>query len=346
MSLKLDHSFYVNWLSESNVMLPLREGLYYAVGVHPDSMGSTLPDVKIKVERLECTIRAARVMEDHDDSVKEYFENILKGNEIISRRHFSSLMYQYISDFPQELFSAYKQAVGVPLKLENSSPIRRVYDEYAKFDLWTLRVACSLVSHMHPKSAALDVIAGRIACGNKELIQRVLYLPHACTSLFPNIDLYEYNYQLVLAAIKASRLKCFEEDVGGIRRKSVIPANFLDWANSKKITFHPTLEELVRDYTPQNAAPRMLSKEQKLRLDQEDKQKTQECAKKIWEKEPNKTIASMCKNEEVLSFCRQYKEKTHRKWVSEVAPPTVKGKRGRPRKNATQETLQEDNFNL
>ena len=73
------------------------------------------------------------------------------------------------------------------------------------------------------------------------------------------------------------------------------------------------------------------------RKDQQDKRKCQEIARRIWGARPQMTIAEMCRQREILidGNGKAYSGKnTLRSWLSKVAPPTVKGRRGRPRKQA------------
>ncbi len=60
----------------------------------------------------------------------------------------------------------------------------------------------------------------------------------------------------------------------------------------------------------------------------------QNIAAYLWKESPDMTIADMVKRDEVqrLGGGGHYSEKTLRKWLSQVAPPSVKGRRGRPPK--------------
>lgn len=78
--------------------------------------------------------------------------------------------------------------------------------------------------------------------------------------------------------------------------------------------------------------------ETKLRTVQIDKPVCQAIARTLWDISPQMTIADMCKHDAVQRYGngRLYKgEHTLRDWLSEVAPPEVKGKRGRPKKSET-----------
>lgn len=58
----------------------------------------------------------------------------------------------------------------------------------------------------------------------------------------------------------------------------------------------------------------------------------------LWKQHPDMTITSMVKHEVIQKFCGadHYGEEAVRRWLSAVAPPAVKEKRGRPRKNGTE----------
>lgn len=255
MFLKLDRAFYIDWLSK-NKKTAIQDGLHYVIGVHPDSMGTTLPDIKIKVECLEAHIRSLKDRASCSKEEECKFSKIIKDEVIVSPKDFAFLMYQCVSDFPKALREAYVHITGSQLELEENSPIRLVYKEYAKLDLWTLREACCLVSHMHPESDALNTMVGQ----NKELVQRCLFLPHTYTYLFPNAGLYKTNLNLAVTAIRAGKLKLAINEGGLYGAKannptdssSVIPIQFLKWASTKNIKFHSALEELVLRYSSDN----------------------------------------------------------------------------------------------
>jgi hypothetical protein len=57
-------------------------------------------------------------------------------------------------------------------------------------------------------------------------------------------------------------------------------------------------------------------------------------AASIWRMEPDRTIASMCKDERLkLGDAAFYDEVTVKRWIQQVAPPHVSARRGRPKKN-------------
>lgn len=72
----------------------------------------------------------------------------------------------------------------------------------------------------------------------------------------------------------------------------------------------------------------------KLRENQRIRIACQQIAMAIWRKEPNRTIASMVKDERIreLGGGGYYFPETVREWISKVAPAHVRQKRGRPRK--------------
>lgn len=79
-----------------------------------------------------------------------------------------------------------------------------------------------------------------------------------------------------------------------------------------------------------------ISKTKPLSPMQMDKQLCQEAAKKLWAQYPNMTIAAMCRRHEIQQAGgKNYTDKTLRSWLSPVAPPHVRAKRGRPKKDET-----------
>lgn len=81
-----------------------------------------------------------------------------------------------------------------------------------------------------------------------------------------------------------------------------------------------------------------LEPETKLRSNQLDRSVCQAIARTLWDIYPQMTIADMCKHEVIQRYGngKLYKgEHTLRDWLSDVAPPEVKGKRGRRKKSET-----------
>lgn len=60
----------------------------------------------------------------------------------------------------------------------------------------------------------------------------------------------------------------------------------------------------------------------------------QQMAMQLWKEHPQRTIAEMARDEKLLTYsgAAHYTPGALRKWLSEVAPVNIKGKRGRPRK--------------
>lgn len=73
----------------------------------------------------------------------------------------------------------------------------------------------------------------------------------------------------------------------------------------------------------------------KMRRNQETRIACQQIAKAIWQDEPDRTIASVVKDELIQKYGNGgfYVDETVRDWVKVVAPPHVRGRRGAPRKN-------------
>jgi hypothetical protein len=71
----------------------------------------------------------------------------------------------------------------------------------------------------------------------------------------------------------------------------------------------------------------------KLRTSQRTRVACQEIAKVLWRDVPETTITDMIDHEAIIRFGGggYYEEKTRRKWLSQVAPPEVREKRGRPK---------------
>jgi hypothetical protein len=74
---------------------------------------------------------------------------------------------------------------------------------------------------------------------------------------------------------------------------------------------------------------------EKIRPNQEARIACQQIAKGIWRKEPDRTIASVVRDELIQEFggARPYEDETVREWIKVVAPQHVRDRRGAPRKN-------------
>lgn len=83
-----------------------------------------------------------------------------------------------------------------------------------------------------------------------------------------------------------------------------------------------------------SSPPPAPSKAKALRPMQMDKQLCQNAAKNLWGKHPNMTIAEMYRHNDIRQAGgKNYTDKTLRTWLSPVAPPHVRAKRGRPKKD-------------
>lgn len=76
-----------------------------------------------------------------------------------------------------------------------------------------------------------------------------------------------------------------------------------------------------------------------MRPNQAAKAACQQIAKAIWNEAPERTIASVVKDDLIQKYggAQRYVEATVREWVREVAPLAVSDRRGRPRKNGSKE---------
>lgn len=88
-----------------------------------------------------------------------------------------------------------------------------------------------------------------------------------------------------------------------------------------------------QDNDEQEATNSILEEPSSLRSNQKTKLVAQEIAIQMWKESPGRTIAEMMRDEIILKYsgASHYGESALRKWLSEVAPLEVKGKRGRPR---------------
>lgn len=67
---------------------------------------------------------------------------------------------------------------------------------------------------------------------------------------------------------------------------------------------------------------------------------SQQIASQLWKEHPDRTIAEMMRDEIILKYsgAANYGESALRKWLSEIAPVHIKGKRGRPRNKPDADT--------
>lgn len=83
-----------------------------------------------------------------------------------------------------------------------------------------------------------------------------------------------------------------------------------------------------------------LEKEKILRTNQRIKIACQQIAGIIWKYDRKRTIASVVKDELIEKYggAASYNEDTVREWLKVVAPPEVRSRRGRPRKNGDEDS--------
>lgn len=76
-------------------------------------------------------------------------------------------------------------------------------------------------------------------------------------------------------------------------------------------------------------------KESKLKANQKAKIACQQIAERLWKEQPDINIANMVKHDLIQKYgggiC--YIDDTVRSWIKDLAPPEIKGKRGRPKKD-------------
>lgn len=105
-----------------------------------------------------------------------------------------------------------------------------------------------------------------------------------------------------------------------------------DWSEDTRKEYFANLKESNLDKTAQSDAAS--------RPNQKARIACQTIAVNIWKKDPTMTIADMIKRPEIqdLGGAKFYVPDVVRRWLSEIAPPEVKAKRGRPsNKNTTKD---------
>jgi hypothetical protein len=85
--------------------------------------------------------------------------------------------------------------------------------------------------------------------------------------------------------------------------------------------------------TNENQATNSDIEDKPLRANQKARLRAQQFALDIWKRYPERSIAVIVRSEEFLLLpdVSHYGESAHRKWISQVAPIGIKGKRGRPK---------------
>ena len=108
------------------------------------------------------------------------------------------------------------------------------------------------------------------------------------------------------------------------------------WTREEWEAWHSEQETLGRKTTYTEAVDDSSNGDaKKLRPSQAVRIACQQIASSIWRTQPDRTIASIVRDEIVqkLGGAEYYADETVREWIKEVAPANVSGRRGRPRKN-------------
>lgn len=90
---------------------------------------------------------------------------------------------------------------------------------------------------------------------------------------------------------------------------------------------------------PPDAKAKREDSAEKLRPNQNARIACQQIASVIWKNEPNRTIASVIKDEVIQKYggAAPFADETVREWLKHVAPPDVRSRRGRPKKGSESE---------
>lgn len=123
---------------------------------------------------------------------------------------------------------------------------------------------------------------------------------------------------------------------------------FMDWCEGQGIPlpafwFPPGWKidfqwpETVEEEKPEDSDQTRTDSERQVRPDQRRCIACQEIAKALWKEHPETTITAMASDPLVRKYGggMYQAEDTVRRWISAVAPPAVKEKRGRPRKKGS-----------
>lgn len=148
----INKPFFEKWIEENKPYTLIIEGIYYILAFRknkPQTYRELKNDKDIStevnsiVEELEYITRKSDTLKE---SVLDHF--------ILSPRDFVKLTYHLISNFPDYVkemyFNVTKEELFLSPPLDHLSPFKEVYRNYAKRELWTLKEACCLVSHIDP----------------------------------------------------------------------------------------------------------------------------------------------------------------------------------------------------
>ena len=168
--------------------------------------------------------------------------------------------------------------------------------EWAQRDIWTLDEATNLLCGTSPnRPFTID--------GQEEL-------NHEIKQMHDIISRADVNFQ-------------------GTLNKKAKATDLVKWGLEKDINIPKALI-----YALENAE-KPITQKTKLRPDQIQRLICQAIARTLWDVDPEMTITAMTRHNAILEYgdAKHYSEKAVRKWVAEVAPETVKNKRGRPKKS-------------
>ncbi len=104
---------------------------------------------------------------------------------------------------------------------------------------------------------------------------------------------------------------------------------------SQPVPNEPELDQPAEPTSPPAETNPIEEAANKMRPNQEARIACQQIARVIWQDEPDRTIASVVKDELIQKYGGGsfYVDETVREWVKVVAPPHVRNRRGAPRKN-------------
>jgi hypothetical protein len=239
---KFDLEFYKNWLETRNKFISLYTGLNYVIGEHEQGTTTYIPHLNDVIKSLK--IKSPESMH----RINLIFD---KNNNIIDSQGFVELMYQYISNFPQPLKGAFFEVTKRQLILDNNSPVRLFYEKYAQYDSWSIKQFSALISHTHPETETLFLqIKGTKIEISKDAHYTKIYEAHE--NIFPEYGLCNASLSLIEAAIHGGTLKLVKENLHEWIENRLNPKESLQWAQEKKIAYHPVLNEFIFPGPTQN----------------------------------------------------------------------------------------------
>jgi hypothetical protein len=311
---------YKQWLQDKNPSA-LGDALYYVQGLDPHSPEAKFYKrstnwlfVKAILNPSKYDVGPLRSMLALQDPNKSFWSMLsLKNINVVAPIEFTFYIYQFISEFPEELFEAYAEITGEELFLTDYSPVKFFYATQTKLDLWEIKKACCLVAHTNPDWRFWKPYGG--------------YLPPV-----DNRKIIGDMVKMAETSIRAKQLECFEGNPN-----VVSPWKFLQWAIKKNLHPHPTLLESVQECASDALEPNQDKLEGTYPKNENIHHRQVEAvAKTLKHLYPHMTIAEIEKHHGILEFAggKHYLGKhTLRRWISGSFP---KGafQWGRPKKNS------------